>query len=722
MNGYGYQPASDLNPYHKAPVRNANGYDGDARQLLHVRAQQQLLPQGLPPNDPRLPPPQNPPGMCYDADQSSHVRAPQLPSQKFAYQEYQQRQTGPMNQQSQFCAPNSNNAGQSNHTAHWNQAGPFAYQERQPEPLNQQQNPCSGRDPTQMNYNTGIPSRASTAFSDPTPVRQCEFHEHRKEPMNRQNPYSGQVLPSWYVNKASQSSHVNSVKLSPLFGGQFRYQERQNTSSPMSQQRQIRGWVTTGSPSNPKICPVVASKGRVPPDQVSAQQPVPGEFLTLLKEDEDDETEPAKPQNPYPFAEQYEHQQRQNAMMKPQNLLCGHNPGGDKSSCISAPVEVPKRPWWDDADVPSTNTAPTAPLTINFGNYKWEMVLSEGGDQSSQSNAPEQFPIVTLRMLPMNTPPTAPTPPNKLPAPTRPIFRPDYARPSVLRPRPEPKLLPAPPGASLTTTPPRTVVSSDLNVVAQQAFLKDRTVPTVPNPLIIRSARPNSTTGTTLASKRKTARRNSITTIVKPPKRRKTRRNSIAATTTARPNSVTGIKKLPNPEVDLHNPFIEAEPDLQNSADVTTSPSREPTPPRKNARRTSKIVEEMRARWTCISTSVPTTKQEIRRMHEIPPVKDTPADRFNNLIADLHRFEPVIPDAASRYILTRHGISPAPENEICTRLLGVAAQKVVTDILADAITVSRKCGLGQRTRGKKEVKHTLTETLINEVLGELGDL
>uniref|UniRef100_A0A7E4VYP4 Transcription initiation factor TFIID subunit 10 n=1 Tax=Panagrellus redivivus TaxID=6233 RepID=A0A7E4VYP4_PANRE len=110
----------------------------------------------------------------------------------------------------------------------------------------------------------------------------------------------------------------------------------------------------------------------------------------------------------------------------------------------------------------------------------------------------------------------------------------------------------------------------------------------------------------------------------------------------------------------------------------------------------------------------------VEKMHALPPVKESKDDELKTLILNLQRYESVIPDPAARYIMNRSGINPGPGTDICARFLAVAAQKVVTDVLSDAITMARSRGMGQTNRATKETKYLLTQELVSEVLHEQG--
>ncbi|CAD6189542.1 unnamed protein product [Caenorhabditis auriculariae] len=96
----------------------------------------------------------------------------------------------------------------------------------------------------------------------------------------------------------------------------------------------------------------------------------------------------------------------------------------------------------------------------------------------------------------------------------------------------------------------------------------------------------------------------------------------------------------------------------------------------------------------------------------------TEQDNLRNFINHLGEYAPTIPDSVTVHFLKSAGVDSTDPR--VTRLIALAAQKHVSDIVLDAMTIARMKGLGQTKKGTKETKFTLTEELLDTVLAEYG--
>uniref|UniRef100_A0AC34RJA3 Uncharacterized protein n=1 Tax=Panagrolaimus sp. JU765 TaxID=591449 RepID=A0AC34RJA3_9BILA len=112
--------------------------------------------------------------------------------------------------------------------------------------------------------------------------------------------------------------------------------------------------------------------------------------------------------------------------------------------------------------------------------------------------------------------------------------------------------------------------------------------------------------------------------------------------------------------------------------------------------------------WNKVSTNV------VQQLHA--PVASQ--DKHSTLITRAQNYKCVIPDATLQYLVRRHGGETT--DPVTTRLLGIAAEKFVVDLLSDASTLARTRGLGQVNRATKETRYTLTRGLLREVAQERG--
>ncbi|CAB3397132.1 unnamed protein product [Caenorhabditis bovis] len=109
-------------------------------------------------------------------------------------------------------------------------------------------------------------------------------------------------------------------------------------------------------------------------------------------------------------------------------------------------------------------------------------------------------------------------------------------------------------------------------------------------------------------------------------------------------------------------------------------------------------------------------QQFVQQQMEKP--KNEHQDEVRDFIRQLADYPPTIPDSVTLHFLKSSGVEGTDPR--VARLIALAAQKQVSDIILDAMQNARMKGLGQTKKGTKETKFTLTEELLDGVLSEYG--
>ncbi|XP_002130392.3 transcription initiation factor TFIID subunit 10-like [Ciona intestinalis] len=93
--------------------------------------------------------------------------------------------------------------------------------------------------------------------------------------------------------------------------------------------------------------------------------------------------------------------------------------------------------------------------------------------------------------------------------------------------------------------------------------------------------------------------------------------------------------------------------------------------------------------------------------------------QMNDLLQQLETYTPVIPDGVARHYLNRAGVNTT--DPAVVRLIALASQKFISDIVNDAMQLNRMKGSSQTSRGgKKEKRSLLTMEDLLPSLAERG--
>ncbi|EPB67346.1 transcription initiation factor TFIID subunit [Ancylostoma ceylanicum] len=95
---------------------------------------------------------------------------------------------------------------------------------------------------------------------------------------------------------------------------------------------------------------------------------------------------------------------------------------------------------------------------------------------------------------------------------------------------------------------------------------------------------------------------------------------------------------------------------------------------------------------------------------------------MRDFINELEDYVPTIPDAVTTHFMRACGLdsSVVEPHSYMSRLVALATQKYVSDIILDAMQQARMKGLGQTKKGTKETRYCLTNDILEPVLKEYG--
>uniref|UniRef100_A0A1I7WQG7 Transcription initiation factor TFIID subunit 10 n=1 Tax=Heterorhabditis bacteriophora TaxID=37862 RepID=A0A1I7WQG7_HETBA len=99
-------------------------------------------------------------------------------------------------------------------------------------------------------------------------------------------------------------------------------------------------------------------------------------------------------------------------------------------------------------------------------------------------------------------------------------------------------------------------------------------------------------------------------------------------------------------------------------------------------------------------------------------VQPPPGSNLRDFINNLEDYTPTIPDPVTLHYMNTAGIDCTDPRVV--RLISLATQKYISDIVLDAMQQARMKGLGQTKKGTKETKYTLTNEILDPVLKEYG--
>ncbi|EYC07278.1 hypothetical protein Y032_0071g567 [Ancylostoma ceylanicum] len=99
-------------------------------------------------------------------------------------------------------------------------------------------------------------------------------------------------------------------------------------------------------------------------------------------------------------------------------------------------------------------------------------------------------------------------------------------------------------------------------------------------------------------------------------------------------------------------------------------------------------------------------------------VKEPSNINMRDFINELEDYVPTIPDAVTTHFMRACGCDCSDPRIV--RLVALATQKYVSDIILDAMQQARMKGLGQTKKGTKETRYCLTNDILEPVLKEYG--
>ncbi|KAF8384216.1 taf-10, partial [Pristionchus pacificus] len=99
-------------------------------------------------------------------------------------------------------------------------------------------------------------------------------------------------------------------------------------------------------------------------------------------------------------------------------------------------------------------------------------------------------------------------------------------------------------------------------------------------------------------------------------------------------------------------------------------------------------------------------------------VAPPPGQNMKDFLVALETYTPTIPDAVTMHYLSKAGVQGSDPRIV--RLVSLATQKFLSDIVLDAMQQARMKGIGQVKKATKETKFSLTHEVIDPVLAEFG--